>query len=186
MVNFYYLFDLILVIFISFSIYYSYKNKIYVKIFNYFKLFVLITVSAKFASYTGIGLQKLYITKVDTYTTLILIGFSLNLILFVYIGKFLLQLSNKYLNNNKIKQLLAQLFTILEVLILTTFGLYMLMQVYITKIYIYPTLKQSYSYPKIERFYKKFLSDEFINMILHSDTGTNHKEIIFKSLKNSV
>ena len=49
----------------------------------------------------------------------------------------------------------------------------------------YKNMKKSYSYPKIEKFYNTFLNDDFVNMVLNSDTGTNHKEIIFKSFKNS-
>ena len=186
MVNFYYLIDLTLVSLISYSTYTSYKNKSYIKIFNYFKIFILITLSAKLASYTGIALQKLYITKFDTYTTLILVGFSLNLILLVYLGKFIFKLSNRYINSIQLKRILAQITTFIEVFILITFGLYIIMQLYISKIYLYSTMQKSYSYPKIERFYKSFLSDDFVNMILNSDTGTNHKEIIFKSFKNSI
>ena len=44
---------------------------------------------------------------------------------------------------------------------------------------------KSYSYVYIKSFYKKFLNDDFVDMILNADTGTNHKEIIFRSLKNS-
>ena len=186
MVSFYYIIDMLLIVLISYSTYISYKNKSYIKIFNYFKIFLLITLSAKLASYTGVALQKLYITKFDTYTTLILVGFSINLILLVYVGKFLFKLSNQYINSVQLKKVLAQITTFVEVFILITFALYIIMQLYISKIYLYPSIKQSFSYPKIEKFYKSFLSDDFVNMILNSDTGTNHKEIIFKSLKNSI
>ena len=59
------------------------------------------------------------------------------------------------------------------------------MQLYISKAYLSKSFHKSYSYPKIEYFYNSFLNDDFVNMVLHSDTGTNHKEVIFKSFKNS-
>ncbi len=89
------------------------------------------------------------------------------------------------MQNVKIRTIFAKTFTFLEVLTIVTFSLYIVMQLYITKAYLYKSLKKSYSYPKIEKFYHSFLNDDFVNMILNSDTGTNHKEIIFKSFKNS-
>ena len=185
MVSYYYAIDLAFILIVGYFLFYNYKHKSYIKTFNYFKLFILISLSAKFASYTGIGLQKFYVTKADTYATLILIGFGINLLIFIYLGKLLLKISNKYINNHKLKTLFAQLFTTIEVITISTFGLYIFMQLYFVKIYIYPSVSKSYSYPHIEKFYQKFLSDSFVNMILHSDTGTNSKEIIFKSFKDS-
>lgn len=183
--SFYYLIDFVFFVFLSFAIYYSYQKKIYIKIFKYFQIFLLITISAKFASFTGVYLQKIYLIKADTYTTLILIGFCLNIVLLLYFGKYLLKITDIFINNQQIKTLLAKIFTVIEIVVLSTFALYIVMQLYISKVYIYPIIKKSYSYNKIETFYKKFLSDEFVNMILNSDTGTNHKEIIFKSFKSS-
>ena len=186
MVNFYYTFDLFLLLLIIFTTYESFKNKIYIKIFDYFKIFVLITLSAKFAHYTGVTLQKLSITEADTYTTLILIAFSINIVVFGYLGKILFKYSNKYINSHKTKDTLAKIIIFIEVLILITFSLYIVMQINLTKIYLQPILKQSYSYSKIQKFYIIFLNDGFVNIVMGSDTGTNHKEVIFKSLKNSL
>jgi len=66
-----------------------------------------------------------------------------------------------------------------------TFSIYIVMQLYISKVYLYKTMKKSYSYSKIEKFYNNFLNDDFISILLNSDTGTNHKEIIYKNFKNS-
>jgi len=185
MVNFYYLFDLALL----FSIFYftktSYENKTYMKIFEYFKIFVAITLSAKFSSITAIVLQKLYITKADTYTTLILISFLVNLAILYFFGKYIIRFLNKKVKNINIRKYTAIFFTFLEVIIIITFSLYIMMQIYITKVYLYKSFHKTVSYPKIEKFYNSFLNDEFINMVLNSDTGTNHKEVIFKSFKNS-
>ena len=186
MVSYYNIIDLIFVIVISILIYMSYKNRSYVKIFEYFKIFIAITLSAKLASYTATLLQKLYITKADTYTTLLLIAFVVNLLLIIYGYKFLFKLTSTYINNKKIKTILAKFFTIVEVVILTTLGLYIIMQFYLAKTYIYPTLKQTLLYPKIEKFYNSFLNYDFVLLVMGSDTGTNHKELLFKSFKNSL
>jgi hypothetical protein len=58
------------------------------------------------------------------------------------------------------------------------------MQFYPAKKYIYPTIKKSYTYPKIEHFYSRFLNADFMIMVLNQDTSTNHKELLFKSFKN--
>ena len=185
MVDFYSLIDLILIIFIITLTTISYEKKIYLKIFEYFKIFMAITLSAKLSGYTAIVLQKFLITKADTYTTLILISFTVNILILYFGWKYIFAFSNKFMQNVKIRTFLAKTFTFLEVFTLLTFTIYIIMQLYISKSYLYKSMKKSYSYPKIEKFYNSFLNDDFVNMILHSDTGTNHKEILFKSFKNS-
>lgn len=185
MVNIYITFDIALILLIGFSTYYSYQKKIYIKIFEYFKLFILITLSAKFASTTGWFLSAHHILKTDTYATLILIGFCINLVLFYYLIMFLIEFSNRFIDSAKVKQYFTKILTFFEVLVIVTFSLYIIMQLYPSKKYLYPTLKKTYTYPYIKRFYIKFLNDDFIHMILNSDSGTNYKEVIFKSFKNS-
>ena len=186
MVNLFYTIDILLLIFIIFFAKRSYENKSYLKIFEYFKIFFAITISAKLSSFTAVWLQKLYITKADTYTTLILISFVVNLAIIYFSWKGIFRFLNKYISNINFRKYLAYLTTIVEVLIITTFSLYIFMQIYITKIYLHKYLNKSFTYPKIERFYNSFLNDDFVNMVLNSDTGTNHKEVIFKSFKNSL
>ncbi len=186
MVSFYNILDLVLITFIALFTYISYEKRIYIKIFEYFKIFLVITFSAKLSSYTAILLQKLYITKADTYTTLILISFVVNLFILYFGWRYIFKFLNNYISSSKIKILFAKFFTFIEVLIIITFSIYIFMQLYISKAYLYKTFHKTYSYPKIEKFYNSFLNDDFINMVLNSDTGTNHKEVIFKSFKNSL
>lgn len=185
MVNLYSILDIVFFVAIIILTKVSYERKTYLKIFEYFKIFMAITLSAKLASYTAILLQKFYITKADTYTTLILISFVVNIVLIYYFWRYFFSLSNKFVQNVKIRTFFAKLFSFVEVMIIVTFSIYIVMQLYITKIYFHQILKKSYSYPKIEKFYNSFLNDDFVKMVLHSDTGTNHKEVIFKSFKNS-
>ncbi len=182
----YYIIDIVLILFLCFFTYYSYKNRSYVKIFEYFKIFIAITLSAKLASFSAVYLQKFHITKADTYTTLILIAFVVNLLIIVYGYKSVLKLTGGFINNEKIKTILAKIFTLIEVIVITTLGLYIVMQIYLAKVYVYPTMKKTYLYPKIERFYTKFLNYDFVLLVMGSDTGTNHKELLFKSFKNSL
>jgi len=185
-ISYYNLIDLLFIITISILIYYSYKNKSYVKIFEYFKIFLAITISAKLASLTATWLQKLHITDADTYTTLLLIAFAINLLVIIYSYKFIFKLINKFVNHEKIKTITAKFFTVVEVVVLTTFGLYIIMQLYLAKVYIHPSLNKTFLYPKIEKFYTKFLNYDFVLLVMGSDTGTNHKELLFKSFKNSL
>jgi hypothetical protein len=186
MVSYYNIIDTLFLFIISYGIYYSYSHKSYVKIFEYFKIFIAITLSAKLSSYSAVYLQKFYIIKADTYTTLILITFVINLLIIIYGYKSVLKLTDRFINSEKIKVLLAKLFTVIEVVVLSTFALYIMMQIYLAKVYLYPTMKKTYLYPKIEKFYTKFLNYDFLMMVMDSDTGTNHKELLFKSLKNSL
>lgn len=185
-ISYYNLIDLLLIIAVGFYLHYSYTHKSYLKFFEYFKIFIAITLSSYFASSMATLLQKLYITKADTYTTLLLIAFVVNLLLIIYGYKTLFKFTKTYINNEKIKILLAKLFTVVEVIVLSTFALYIVMQLYLAKIYIHPSFDKTFLYPKIESFYTKFLNYDFVLMVMGSDTGTNHKELLFKSLKNSI
>jgi len=184
-INPYLLLDLFLIVLISFGVYYNYKKKTYLKVFEYFKVFALISISAKFAIFTGIHLSKWHLILADTYTILILIGFTINAIIIFFSWSFIYMLSSKFINNEQIKILFAKIITVIEVVIIVTFALFILMQLNINKKYIYPTVKKSYSYPHIKSFYIKFLNDDMLKMILDSETNISHKEIILKSFKNS-
>jgi len=185
-IGWYNIFDLLLMITIVVFTYISYKKKIYMQIFEYFKIFFIITASAKLSSYTALYMQKFHITKADTYTTLILLAFFVNFLFFYFSWKSIFKVINQYINSNKIKTLFAKFFTFVEVVVIATFSFYVFMQIYITKIYLHKIVHKTYSYPKIQKFYNSFLNDDFVNMVLSSDTGTNHKEIIFKSFKNAL
>jgi hypothetical protein len=185
MVSYYTILDAIFIALVAYGIYYNYTHKSYIKTFEYFKIFLMITFAAKLSNSTAILLQKLYITKADTYTTLILIAFVVNFLVFYFGYRSILKLTPNFINNEKIKLFLAKIFTIIEVLVISTFTLYIVMQIYLAKVYLYPTAKQTYIYPKIEKFYNSFLNDDFVNMVMGSDTGTNHKEVLFKSFKNA-
>ena len=74
----YYLIDILLLVLIGFLTYISYKKRLYVKILEYLKIFMLITLSASFAPNTGVFLQKNAILSGDTYSVLVLIGFGVN------------------------------------------------------------------------------------------------------------
>lgn len=183
--NFYNLIDLSIFLIIAFLIIYSYQKKYYIKVFDYFKLFIFLTISAKFASFTAVYLQKLYITKADTYTILLLISFAINLLVLHFSWKYIVMFLDKFISSSSIKSFLAKLFTVIEVITLFTFGLYLIMQIYISKQYLYPSFKKSYIYPKIERFYNKFINDDFVMIVLTQSNPMDHKEIFFKSFKNS-
>jgi len=183
--TFYNILDFIFFLILFFLIYHSYIQKTYQKIFEYFKIFFILSVSAKLAPLSATLLQKFHITKADTYTTLILISFAINLLI-IYLGwTFIFKVLTKFIDSHKIKSFFAKVITIVEISVLSTLFLYVLMQFYPAKKYIYPTIKKSYTYPKIERFYTHFLNDNFVFMILNQDTSTNHKELLFKSFKNS-
>jgi len=185
-INPYLLIDLVLIILISFGTYYNYSKKTYIKVFEYFKIFALISISTKFAISTGTYLSKWHIILADTYTILILIGFSLNILIIYFSWDFIYKFSSKFINNEQIKGFFAKIITVIEVVIIVTFTLFILMQLNVNKKYIYPTVKKSYSYHHIKKFYIKFLNDDMLKLILNSDTGINHKEVILKSFKNSL
>lgn len=184
-INPYLLIDLLLIVLISVGVYYNYQKGTYVKVFEYFKIFALISISAKLAPFTAHQLSKYHIVLADTYTILILIAFSLNALIIILSWNFLYELSSRFLNNQQIKIVMAKIITVIEVVLIVTFSLFILMQFNVTKKYLYPSVKKSYSYPYIKSFYVKFLNDDMMKMVLNSDTSINSKEVILKSFKNS-
>lgn len=184
--NLYIIIDILLVTIISFVTYYSYKRGSYKQILEYFKIFIIVTLSTTFAKKSGLLLKKSYLITPDSNSILMLIGFLLNLVIFYYLFKYYLVLSNKFISNKKAKEYLSKMITFIQVSIISTFALFIMMQITPAKKYIYPHMNKSYSYPYIKRFYLRFLNDDFISTLFSSDTGTNHKELIFKSFKNSL
>jgi hypothetical protein len=186
LVSYYNIFDLIFFTLLVYFSYKAYKNKMYIKIFEYIKFFVIISISAKLVTLSAAILQKFYIVKADTYTTLLLISFVINFFILFYFYNNIIHFFNRYINSTSIKNFFAKLVSFLEVLIIMTFFLYIIMQLYISKVHLYQSIHKTYSYKYIEKFYTKFLGDDFLNMLLNTDTNTNYKEVIFKSIKNSL
>lgn len=182
----YLIIDVLFVIIMMTLSYYFYKKALYDKLFEYFKLFILLTISAKLATYTAWALRKLNIITPDTYSILILIAFTLNLLIIYFSYQSILKLFDKIISSEQVKLFFAKVISVIEVVIIVTFILYICMQLTLFKQYIHPLLKQSYVYGYTKKFYSKFLDYDFVYMILSSDTNINHKEVIFKSIKNSI
>ncbi|WP_419769600.1 MAG: hypothetical protein ACNI3C_09665 [Candidatus Marinarcus sp.] len=183
--SYYYFIDVALFLLIAYCSYYSYQKKIYLKIFEYFKIFVLITLSAKFASKMGLLLEDSHVINADSFAMIVLIGFGVNILLILNSYQFIFKLFNNYINNQSIREFCAKSVTLLEITIIITFSLYLLMQITLSKNLLYNSLKKSYSYVHIKHFYTKFLNDDFVYMVLNTDTKTNRTEVIFKSIKNA-
>ena len=186
MIDYYNIIDVALVVIIGYSTFYYYNKKIYLKLFDYFKIFILIAISAKFAIFTGSNLEKFSIISTDTNAIMTLIGFTLNFAILFYGYKFIFKIINNVINSQVIRTYLAQLTTLLEVVVIVTFLLFMTMQLKPSKIFLAPSMQKTVTYPYIKSFYMKFLNKKFINMIINNDGTMDTKEIIFKSLKDSV
>lgn len=183
----YILIDIIILLLISYFSILSYEKKYYLKIFEYVKIVVLLTISAKLAPYSGKLLEKFYILSTDTYMVLLLLSFCINFVVFYLAWKYIFKLADILINSQSVKRICAIIFTIFEVTLILTFTLFVIMQLYISKKYLYSHFMKSYTYSHIHRFYDKFLNDDFVNMILNSNTsGINHKEVIYKSFQKSL
>lgn len=183
--GFYYFIDFIFIAGILFLSYIAYKNRFYIKLFEYFKVFILITISAKLSSKMALLLQKIHFLNADSYAIAIFIAFIINLIILFSSYEFLLKILNTFIDSQSIKDFFAKVITLFEITIIYTFLLFILMQISFIKYYASAPLHKTFTYPHIQSFYTQFLNDDFIYTLLHSDTKTNHKELIFKSFKNS-
>jgi hypothetical protein len=184
-VSFYYFIDFLFLAGILILSYIAYKNRFYIKLFEYFKVFLLIAISAKLSSKMALLLQKIHFLNADSYAIAIFIAFVINLIILFSSYEFLLKLTNKFVDSQSIKTLFAKVITVFEITIVYTFLLFILMQIAFIKQYAKEPLQKTLTYPYIQSFYTRFLNDDFMYTLLHSDTKTNHKELIFKSFKNS-
>ena len=183
--TFFYLIDLIFAILILYFSYYAYKQRFYLKFFEYLKIFFILSLSAKLVYATSYLLKSLYIINADTGTISLLISFSLNFFIFYTFFKYFLLFMNQFVNNNLIKSISAKILSFFEISLLITFLLFMFMQVHFIKKFIYPVINKSYSYKYVKKFYITFLSKDFVNIIMTQETKTDSKEIILKSFKNS-
>lgn len=182
---FYFVIDLVLLVLIIYFSIYFYKNKLYIKLFEYFKTFLFLFLAAKLSSHTAFFLTKFYIIKADSYFIALLIAFTFNLFILYKVFKFIFKFTYKYFSKEKIKIITAKVLSFIEVFILVTFLYFISMQFYVSKKFLIKSINKSYSYKHIKNFYTSFLNKEFTSMILNLDTNTNHKEVIFKSIKNS-
>ena len=183
--NFYYLIDFTFFVLIIYFTKIAYERQYYLKIFEYIKIFILLSISAKLAHPSGILLKKLYIFNPDTYFIMILIAFLFNFLFLFYSYKFLLQFLNRFINSVFIKNTFAKFISLFEVVLLFTFLTFFLMQVTFVKKLLTPVINKSFSYKHVKKFYIKFLNKDFVLMLTSTDTQTNYKEILLKSLKSS-
>lgn len=184
MVDLYFIFD---IAFIALVLYFSkiaYEKKYYVKFFEYFKIIIAIYIASNLAPYTGKFLQTLHITKADSYIILILISFALNIGILFFFWKNLIKIINRFFNTSRLHLLFAKILSFFEVLIVFSLGIFLVMQLYISKKYVYNSMKKTYTYSYIEKFYIKFLNNDILAILQGSSTGTSTKEILFKSFTN--
>jgi len=184
MVNLYFIFD---ILFFGCIVYFSkiaYEKKYYIKFFEYFKIIIAIYLATKLAPYTGKLLQNFYITKADTYIVLILISFALNFFALFFFWKNMIKIFDRVFSTSALRVWFAKILSFVEVLIIFSLGLFLVMQLYVSKKYIYKNMKATYSYDYIEKFYIKFLNNDILAILQGSSTGTSTKEILFKSFTN--
>ncbi len=184
--KFYFIIDIFFLIITIYLIIYSYKKEIHTRLLDYVQIFIILSTSARFSNKIGLFLQKLYIIKPDTHTTTIIIGFLFNLLILFSLRKLISKFGKKYIENKRVKKSVKLILIIPEVIILITFSLYIFMQLTPSKKYIYPYINKSYSYPYIKSFYVKFLNDDFLRVILDSDSDAQNYENVYKSLKKII
>lgn len=180
-------FDIFLIIIVVYSFYYGYKNGISEKLYELTKVFLGFTIAGSYAYTTGFYLTKVKILSPDNPAIMKLIGF---LILFlIYWGLiFFLEYVKEYHFRKSFKNgnmILGAITNTLQVFLAFTLSAFLLTQLSFGKKNIKPFLKKSYSYPKIERVYKRVLTKNFVNNIIKGNmTGTNANELFIQTITN--
>jgi len=184
--NFYFFIDILFFFIMINIIIYSYKKEFHVKLLDYVQIFIIFSLSARFSNKTGFLLKKLNIITPDTHTTSIVLGFLINLLILFLFRKLFSKISKKYIDKTKTQKGIKLSLIVVEVIVLLTFSVYMFMQITPSKKFIYPVLNKSYSYPYIKSFYIKFLNDDFLRVILDSDSDAENYEKVYKSFKKII
>jgi hypothetical protein len=180
------LIDLLFIAAIALLSYFAYEKKMYQKTFEYVKILILFTLSASFAAKTGVFLEKNNILNADTYSVIVLIGFGINLGVFLLFYLLLEKLYQAFITDLRVRGFVIKTVTVLQVAFIVTFTLYILMQLYIPKKYFEPTLQKTYTYTYVKKFYLSFINDDFVKMLLHANSKTPPHELIINSIKNTI
>lgn len=182
------IFDILFVALIGYVTYKTYESGAYKVIFGYLILMIAFTIATKYALTTAKFLTQISIINAETVSTMILIGFGINLALGLGLIKLIDRLYIKTFKSkaHKSKRITGYIVSFVESLVMVTFVVYILSQIVIVQKISSNYLKNSYTYKYTKKFYRVFLNDDFIKVITNSSTGLNTKEVLFKSLGNVV
>lgn len=179
----YLIFDILLFISIIYLSFYAYKHRFYIKLFDYVKIFIFITISANLAPSANSLFHKLNIISSDTYVIGVLIAFTFNFLILVYSYKTIFKILNHLIKSQKIKALIAKIVSFIESLLIITISLFLLMQISPIKKSIQSSLLKTYSYPIIKKFYMNTINQKFSNLFMQSDTKLQKYEAFFRNIK---
>jgi len=183
--GFYIVFDIAFVLLLLYLSIMSYQKRTYLAIYEYVKIFLLITLAASFAPKAAIWLSRWGVLQADTYSVAVLIAFGINIASIWGLYLLLQTVYENALHNLWLKTVVAKSVSLLQTVLVVTFACYILMQLGPAKNHIYPHASKTYSYPMIRGFYMSFINDDFVRLILQGDSKTNAKEVILRSFKNS-
>ncbi len=183
--NLYIIFDIAFAVLLLYLSVISYQKRTYLAIYEYVKIFLLITLAASFAPKAAIWLSRWDVLKADTYSVAVLIAFGINIALIWGLYLLLRSVYENAMHSPGLKTLVAKSVSFLQTVLIVTFACYILMQLGPAKNHIYSHAAKTYSYPLIRGFYMSFINDDFVRLILNGDSKTNAKEVILRSFKNS-
>ena len=179
-----FLFDIVLIAGIISGFYYGFKHGINERLYKLFKFFMIISFSEMYSVKFGVFLTKNHILWADSFSILKLIGFVLLLGVFWFVFNFFEFLFQTiFKDSHKVaSQYGGALITAFSMMVMITLLAFTLTQVKILKETLKPLLMKSYSYSKVNRFYRKSIDNSFVEKVVQGDiSGKDTKEIIFKS-----
>lgn len=177
------IFDILLLVSIVFLTIYAYKHRFYLKLFDYLKIVLFITISANLAPSANSFFHKAGILLSDTYTIGILISFTFNFFLLLFTYKSIFKILNHLIKSQSIKILIAKIVSFIEAILITTLFIFLLMQIKPIKSTLQSTIIKSYSYPLIKKFYMNTINKKFSNLFMNNDSKVQRYEAFFKTIK---
>jgi hypothetical protein len=182
-------FDIVLLISILGSFWYGLQKGNVRAFYILLKLFVLFALSSKYAYFTGATLTQWHLLAPMSVGVLLLLGFAFNfgVLWMVALGLEKMFQKKKTSQITTFQRMLKGVWVVLQINVTVTFAFFVILQFPYPKPWIYAHLKNSFFYPKVEKFYLRLFSPTFVkSVVMGSDTGTNQKELIFKSLTHAV
>ncbi|MCV6607848.1 MAG: CvpA family protein [Campylobacterales bacterium] len=180
-----FLFDIVLIAGIISGFYYGYKHGIHERLYELFRFFMIISFAEMYSVKFGVFLTKLHILWADSFSILKLIGFILLLAVFWFVFRLFEYLFKIVFKTSRqiASQFGGAIITAFSTAIVITLSAFFLTQVKFLKEHLKPVLMDSYSYGKINRFYRKSIDNSFVENVVNGEiSGKDAKELIFKTL----
>jgi len=179
------IFDIFIIALFGYSTYLGYKYGINKSFYDFIKVIIILSISAKFSYKFGAFLTKHHILLPDNSASMVLISFLI-LLGIVYLLVMLVEYLYKTYLKSKISQIIKlflAIFGLFQAFIFTSFAVFIFVQFKPIKLHVKPYLiHNSKTYKIMDKFCKNVITMRFVNAIIKNQSPSDTKEILYKTL----